>query len=777
MADDHKGIDLLSNPVLQEAKRLTDLGLSVHWLRPRDKIPIDSGWSVARTKSWGQLLHQYKPGYNVGWRPGAPSKIGDLYVHAIDVDVKSEAPKHVEEAFKIFEKKFPTLNGITPKVATGRGGASCHYLVGMRKPMRSFSVARSREKVAVKLGNALKPTDSDRRELTEEKLAEGWRLRPAWEIDFMGTGKQAAAPTSIHPDTGKAYLWAVPLDPKNIPEVSLPPRDPEAEEVHKVEDLPAPIEVDLENFALPEKVLTKIMTGELGDDRSRGLWGVIKMLLRCGMSRREVASVLSDPKYPVSRVAYDHAQSEDRRRAMRWIYRQNVIKAENEIKTEINADLDLLAASAQDVVLSTEDAEKQRIELTSHRHWTDLLRRGGQNGDGKPVNSITNTVIALRGLFGDKVFALDEFSGIESLGVQILHWRKGSEVSDCLLTMLRTHINRKGGFEPSMDSIAGAVQEIAKINGRHPVQEYVLSCRWDGKPRLDSWLHLCAEARGEFDYVKAVSRIIPVAMVTRVFRPGCKFDYMPILQGRQGAGKSSLIRALASDGWYSDNLVDPSTKDAVLELQGVWVYEMGELASLAKSEYDMIKAYISRQVDRIRRPYGRKVESMPRQNVFVGSTNQDEYFSDPTGNRRFWPVSVGECDWEWVKDIRDQLFAEAYELFLWGEPIYLKDRTILEAAMREQEQREQYDAIQDTIGDWFDRQENLNPKDRVIPLDGFTMQDLFSDDGPLRGAKMERRDQLRAGNALRKLGYEKTRVQEKITGQRWAWFKTIKKSW
>jgi putative DNA primase/helicase len=153
----------------------------------------------------------------------------------------------------------------------------------------------------------------------------------------------------------------------------------------------------------------------------------------------------------------------------------------------------------------------------------------------------------------------------------------------------------------------------------------------------------------------------------RVFTPGCKFDYMVIFEGPQGVGKSTLAKILGGD-FFADTGLVLGDKDSYQNLQGVLVYEWGELDSLNRSEVTKVKQFISSAKDRFRASFDRRAKDYPRQVVFVGTTNEDHYLVDPTGNRRMWPVRVTrQVDLQWLRDNRDQLFAEALVYFDAGE--------------------------------------------------------------------------------------------------------------
>jgi predicted P-loop ATPase len=166
-----------------------------------------------------------------------------------------------------------------------------------------------------------------------------------------------------------------------------------------------------------------------------------------------------------------------------------------------------------------------------------------------------------------------------------------------------------------------------------------------------------------------------VAAVRRIRRPGTKFDTILVLEGPQGSGKSTAVKILASEEWFSDAEVlaaDPKTQAEALE--GVLIFELGELSGIHRSEVEKVKAFASRTVDKSRPAYARYREDHPRQNVFIGTTNDDAYLKDATGNRRFWPVLTGSSiDLEGLAMDRDQLWAEAVHLEATGMSLMLPE--------------------------------------------------------------------------------------------------------
>jgi putative DNA primase/helicase len=157
----------------------------------------------------------------------------------------------------------------------------------------------------------------------------------------------------------------------------------------------------------------------------------------------------------------------------------------------------------------------------------------------------------------------------------------------------------------------------------------------------------------------AFGRKFLISAVARVMRPGCKVDHVLIFEGLRGTMKSKTLRALVGDDWFTDQISDLGTKDWCQDLRGVWVIELSELSAIRPGEVEKVKAYISRQVDHYRPSYGRRTIDVPRQRVFIGTTNAREYLSDITGNRRYWPVTCVKLDLDATHRDREQIWAVA----------------------------------------------------------------------------------------------------------------------
>jgi hypothetical protein len=209
-----------------------------------------------------------------------------------------------------------------------------------------------------------------------------------------------------------------------------------------------------------------------------------------------------------------------------------------------------------------------------------------------------------------------------------------------------------------------AVQLVARSNARDCVRDWLESLQWDGVERLNALMPVAFGAPAD-DYHAAVGRCWLISIAARGMAPGCKVDTMPVFEGGQGIGKSTALRILGGE-WFGEMHEEIGSKDFVLAMRGKMLVEIAELHAFRRADVDRLKGIMSTQVDEIRRPYGRTPERMPRRCVFAGTTNRDDWQSDETGARRFWPVRCGRIDLQWLTDCRTQLFAEAVDLWRRG---------------------------------------------------------------------------------------------------------------
>lgn len=336
-------------------------------------------------------------------------------------------------------------------------------------------------------------------------------------------------------------------------------------------------------------------------------------------------------------------------------------------------------------------AQAEFDEEFDEENWQTLLEL---DKTGKVKDTLNNIANIIRYDPNLKAIVYNEFkSTIDVVGE--LPWKQVKPGwSDADLANAKLYFERVYGIW-SPTKFKDAL--LAVVSGErlyHPIKEYFATLQWDGVERVDT---LLIDYMGADDspYVRAVTRKALTAAVARIYEPGIKFDSMLVISGPQGMGKSTFFALLGKE-WFSDSLsiADMRDKTASEKLQGYWILEIAEMNGIKKVDVETVKSFISRTDDKFRQAYGTVVESHPRTNIIVGSSNSDSGFlRDITGNRRFWPVNVsGEGKHHpWELESVDQIWAEAIVRYREGEELYLKGSVAAEAYIRQQEAMESDD--------------------------------------------------------------------------------------
>lgn len=396
---------------------------------------------------------------------------------------------------------------------------------------------------------------------------------------------------------------------------------------------------------------------------------------------------------------------------------------------------------------------------------------------GKPLAAVENALIAFR--------SAPEWRGVLNFDLSSMNivvkcpppWKDKRKPpfiwNDSDDTRATAWLERQGVMLKA-NTVAQAIQTVAQDYSFHPIRDYLSSLEWDKQERIDLWLETylgvrppegdISEAAQTLGYIRAVAAKFLIGAIARVMQPGCKHDTCLILEGPQGARKSTALRTLF-DPWFTDDMPDIHTKDASMQTRGVWLIEFGELDTLGKAEASRIKVFTSRAVDRFRPPYGRRVIEAPRESVFAGTVNQPTYLRDETGGRRFWPIVCGHIDIEALGTDKDMLWAEAVARYNEpGSTWWLDDADVVRESTQQQESRYEQDPWQELIAPWLD-----SPTQRFItgttPIEPYTttrdsttaLEVLLHVIGK-RTADITLADHARIGRSMRALRWSRRRV-------------------
>jgi predicted P-loop ATPase len=391
--------------------------------------------------------------------------------------------------------------------------------------------------------------------------------------------------------------------------------------------------------------------------------------------------------------------------------------------------------------------------------WYDRAITGAK---GQVLSILANVMMALReDPVWDGVLAYDEMHAMVLLNKPVPRFEQRPAATgyprplhDADVTEIQEWFQIAGLHNVGRDVTHQAVDFRARECGFHPVRDYLTGLTWDGVERLERWLHNYLGVENT-PYAQGIGRMFLVSAVARILRPGCKVDYMLVLEGPQNARKSITCSVLGGE-WFSDNMPENvASKDAAQHLRGKWVIEFAEMHALSKSETTALKAFITRTTERYRPSYGRCEVHEPRQCVFIGTTNKAQYLRDETGGRRFWPVKVAvtrPIDTDGLAEIRDQLFAEAVHRYRSRERWWPDDAFEREHIQPEQEARFEIDAWEEAIADY------LSDKLKV------TVGEVARMAVGMETAKIGTGDQRRITAIMERLGWERG---ERDQGGRW----------
>jgi Virulence-associated protein E/Bifunctional DNA primase/polymerase, N-terminal len=389
------------------------------------------------------------------------------------------------------------------------------------------------------------------------------------------------------------------------------------------------------------------------------------------------------------------------------------------------------------------------VAQSSEAATEDQPERGEENSDEPDLDTpdksaFANLNNAVKVLEQDPDFCrvwFDEFLQRIRTGDPTHEWKDADDIHLQLRFQREKRIPRMG-----LDTVRSAVTEIAFRNRKNCVKDWLESLRWDGEERLQHFFEDHYGVDGTL-YHRAASKNFLVSMVARIYKPGCQSDHMIVLEGPQGIFKSSSLREIAGEH-HAEQHENITHKDFLQNLQGKWLIEISEMDSFNRSETSKVKAVITTTSDNFRPSYGRRACDHPRQCIFVGTTNHDDWNKDETGARRFWPIACrGDIDLDAIRANRDQLFAEAVHRFKAGESWW---EMPAEETKAEQESRYVDDVWTDLISEYIAGSPGLTNSRSSI-----TVTEILSDCLKFEKAKIGKLDQMRVATCLRRIGWEK----------------------
>lgn len=697
---------------------LVAAGFAIHWLRPRSKAPSGAGWSTAPVATIEDLRQTNRPGANVGARFGEPSRTDAGYLHLFDVDIR--VAEYADEAWAALAALLPGIDiASLPSVISGSGGASRHVYFVTDKPFSGKLLAVSegkhrRSKVEVATG--------DRKE--------GWSYD--WEIELYGTGKQAVLPPSIHPETGKPYVWEREFDldllafgvgpsipVKMIEALGVTNRTTyEFETQEPLDFKPGQLEQELSEIEVSDLAYDDwIRLGQAlhhqfgGAEQGWNLWlqHTRRSTKYNGDDRYARKKWQSFGRYrgrPVTMKTIRHWVQEARVKALSDELGDLFDEDDDDGDEDDELTIEGLLGEPLSLPTSVLDLEFDSPPPTTiapgaqgvtipdpiEPEWESRL---DLNDKGVIISNLHNIRLIVTNdprTWG--VFALNQFTKEQVLKkdagrlvprkagpkgtVQLVDgtlWqltdeRNGNMLEDAHEYSLRAMLEaprRQGGYglKASDRDVRAAVALAARRYAFHPVREYLDSLVWDGVNRVE---RLFVDYLGAEDnaYHREIATKTLLGAVTRVFEPGHKFDFVPILEGVQGKRKSTFIETLGKH-WSCELEGDFHDRKAMVEkMQGAWIMELPELQGFVRAEITTLKGFVSARKDKARLAWERRAAEFPRQCIFFGSTNNPEYLRDETGNRRFWPIYCGidgEIDIKRLGENMDQIWAEARAMY------------------------------------------------------------------------------------------------------------------
>lgn len=371
---------------------------------------------------------------------------------------------------------------------------------------------------------------------------------------------------------------------------------------------------------------------------------------------------------------------------------------------EYKAKQDGMQASFRAIMKAYAAIDKQLAREFAVENAKEIGVELAFDGQGKALNTVDNflKVIEFDQKFSGLKFNLLTYSPEQVRDGVVEKWTDADDAE------ARRYIEKTYKIH-SVQKCDDAFRIVFKRNEYHPIRDLVDSLEWDGTSRIYDFLHRWTRC-DDTPYTREVSRLIFAGGIHRLYNPGCKFDDMPVLIGKkQGEGKSTLVRWLALRDEYFTEVSEFDGQRGIEAVEGAWICEVSELLAMTKArETEAVKSYLTRLNDRYRMPFDKRVTDHPRQCVFVGTTNKEQFLTDKTGNRRFYPVVVNQSGYDLFDHEEEcrayiaQCWAEAKHLFDKGQIKPYADRSLIETIRAHQDEAAEDDYRVGLISDYLE---------------------------------------------------------------------------
>lgn len=650
-------------------KRLATVGISLIPLHPRAKNPIDNGWSTAKTLTPDEFLSVWKPPQNCGIRTGANSLLlNGHFVVTLDLDISSA--EHEKEAYAKLTELCPWFrDGI--EVRSGSAlQLSRHFIFSTDRPIASRRLFDSLLKVDLKFPDGTTKTKS------------------AFQIDIFGNGRQHVCAGSVHPD-GNTYDI---INPQVFEEFLTDVGSKKQAKNYVSFDTLLPLVVPpskqdaIDNSPIPDKTVAEIQTILEGlptnHNDSYDQWTEAGFALHHQFSGSETGlelfkwySAKNPSKYSESGCQKLWSSIKPRKGSATITLRTLVARADKHKIEKVFQEaigIDDFTGSSVKWINDLDREPKKKGASILHKglppvkptvkNVSSILANDPRFTGLLGWNEMSHTIVLLRS-FNPNIADVSPFVCLDTVNGDA--WTDSDTLN--LLVVFQTWNDATQWHIPKATKslIDDGVLHSANRNRFHPVKKYLQEQKWDGMSRMDK---LFSEYLGipDNEYTKELSTKFMVGAVQRVMEPGSKFDIVAILEGKQGIRKTTFLSILAVNAkWFNSMTYHTGTAGVknVENIQGIWINELSETSGMSKANIEELKSFLTNRVDKFRPAYGRHVKEFPRQGVFVGSTN-DLNLTDPTGNRRYHPLSVVAVNTEALEGDLSQLWGEAYATYI-----------------------------------------------------------------------------------------------------------------